>query len=201
MHGINSNRILPKFFFLAAIAAVSVFTGRVIGGTDAAPSFRHTATLEKSTLVNNPGKTEIVFSPGNKSTELVIKVIRSATKTIRLAAYSFTSKPLAEALVAAHRTGVDVQVILDKSNATAKFSSVTFLANAGIPTGIDSKHPIAHSKYMIVDNKTVQTGSFNYTKAAMKNSENVVVFWDSPEIAKTYTADWQLHWDHAVGYK
>lgn len=189
-----------KFFLLAALAAGGGLSTRVIGGTDGSPILRRDSTVEKTTVVQNPGKTEFAFSPGNESTELVVKVIRSAKKKIRLAAYSFTSAPLAEALVAAHRAGVDVQVVLDKSNATAKYSSATFLANAGVPTRIDSKHPIAHSKYMVLDDKTVETGSFNYTKAAMRNSENVLVFWDSPEIAKTYSINWQLHWDHSTVY-
>lgn len=195
-----SIRTLPKIFLLAALAAGGGLATRVNGVTDENPILRRGSTVDKSTVIENSGKTEFAFSPENESTELVIKVIRSAKKTIRLAAYSFTSAPLAEALVAAHRSGVDVQVVLDKSNATAKYSSATFLANAGVPTRIDSKHPIAHSKYMIIDDKTVETGSFNYTKAAMRNSENVVVFWDSPEIAKTYSSNWQLHWEHSTKY-
>lgn len=189
----------PRIFLLAAVAAGAGFPIRVIGETDESPMLRR-ESVARTTVVANPGKTEFAFSPGKESTDLIVKVIRSATKTIRLAAYSFTSKPLAEALISAHRRGVDVQVVLDKSNATARYSSATFLANAGVPTRIDSKHPIAHSKYMIIDDKTVETGSFNYTKAAMRNSENVVVFWDSPEIAKTYNHDWHPHWEHSAPY-
>lgn len=193
-------RSLPRIFLLAALAAGGALATRAIGVSDENHILRRGSTVDKSSVIENYGKTEFAFSPGNESTELVAKVIRSATKTIRLAGYSFTSKPLAEALVAAHRGGVDVQVVLDKSNATAKYSSATFLANAGVPTRIDSKHPIAHSKYMIIDDKTVETGSFNYTKAAKSNSENVIVFWDSSEIAKTYSANWKLHWDHSSAY-
>lgn len=196
----NFVRTLPKFILLAAIAAGGL-TISLFGGTDvnSDPILRRSSTVDKSTVFEKPGKTEIAFSPGQESTNLVLKVIRSAKRSIRLAAYAFTSKPLAEALLAAHRRGVDVQVVLDKSNATAKYSSATFLANSGIPTRIDSKHPIAHSKFMVVD-QSVQTGSYNYTKAAMRNSENVLVFWESPEIARTYSSNWQLHWDHSTPY-
>ena len=37
-------------------------------------------------------------------------------------AYSFTSAPIAKALVEAHKRGVDVRVILDKSQRTEKYS-------------------------------------------------------------------------------
>lgn len=194
----KSIRVLTKLIFLAAFAAGGVFAGRVSGGTSGSPILQSESMVDKTTVVSNAGKTEFAFSPGKESTELVAKVIRSATKTIRVSSYSFTSKPLAEDLVVAHRKGVDVKVVLDKSHATSKYSVATLLYAAGIPTRIDSKHPIAHSKYMVVDGKTVETGSFNYTKSAMRNSENVVVFWNSPEIAKTYSSNWQLHWEHSL---
>jgi phosphatidylserine/phosphatidylglycerophosphate/cardiolipin synthase-like enzyme len=80
-------------------------------------------------------------------------------------AYSFTSSPIAKALVDAQKRGVKVQVILDKSQKTERYTSATFLDNAGVPTLIDAKHAIAHNKVMIVDNQTIITDSFNFTKA------------------------------------
>lgn len=59
-----------------------------------------------------------------------------------------------------------VEVILDKSQRTEKYSSADLLAHAGIPTYIDTKHQIAHNKIIIIDTKRVLTGSFNFTKNA-----------------------------------
>lgn len=193
----KSYRTFTKLFLLTAFAVGGIVVGRVSSGTSGSPILQSESTVDKTTVVQNAGKTEFAFSPGKESTKLVSNVIRSATKTIRVSAYSFTSKPLADDLVAAHRKGVDVKVVLDKSNVTSMYSVVTVLTAAGIPTRIDSKHPIAHSKYMVVDERTVETGSFNYTKSAIRNSENVVVFWNSPEIAKTYSGNWELHWEHS----
>src|SRR5208283_3803153 len=86
-----------------------------------------------------------------------------AKRTVLVQAYSFTSAPIAKALVDAHKRGVDVEVVLDKSQKTEKYSSADFLAHAGIPTKIDSKHAIAHNKIMVIDSATVITGSFNFT--------------------------------------
>jgi phosphatidylserine/phosphatidylglycerophosphate/cardiolipin synthase-like enzyme len=78
-----------------------------------------------------------------------------------------------------------VQAVLDKSNATAKYSSATFLANMGVPTRIDYEYAIMHNKFMVIDGVTVETGSFNYTKAAEeKNAENVIILRDCPDVAK-----------------
>ena len=91
-------------------------------------------------------------------------------------AYSFTSAPIAKALVDAHKRGVTVLAMLDKSNETEKYSADTFLVNAGIQTLIDDQHAIAHNKVMVIDRATVITGSFNFTKAAEeKNAKNLLV--------------------------
>jgi len=155
-------------------------------------------TAENSVKVESAGKLEVAFSPNGGCTDLVIRVIHSAKTSIRVLAYSFTSAPIAKALVEAHKRGVDVEVVVDKSQKSAKYTSATFIANAGIPTRIDSMHAIAHNKVIIVDSRTVEQGSFNYTKAAEeKNAENVLVNWNNPKLAEVYLKDWKRHWDHS----
>jgi hypothetical protein len=64
--------------------------------------------------------------------------------------------------------------------------SATFVANAGIPIRIDSRHAIAHDEVVIVDSRTVRQGSFNFTKAAGTAMEkNVPVNWNVPRLQKT----------------
>jgi phosphatidylserine/phosphatidylglycerophosphate/cardiolipin synthase-like enzyme len=75
-----------------------------------------------------------------------VKAIGEAKTSILVQAYSFTSAPIAKALLDAHRRGVQVQVILDKSQRSEKYSSADFLANQGVPTKIDSIHAISHNK-------------------------------------------------------
>jgi phosphatidylserine/phosphatidylglycerophosphate/cardiolipin synthase-like enzyme len=74
--------------------------------------------------------------------------------------------PIAKALLDAHKRGVQVQVILDKSQRTEKYLSADFLANQEVPTKIDAVHSISHNKVMIIDGEIVITGSFNFIKAA-----------------------------------
>lgn len=94
---------------------------------------------------------EVYFSPHGGCTDAIIRELNKAKSTILVQAYSFTSAPIAEALLNAHKKGVKVEVILDKSQRTDKYSSATFLFNAGISTKIDAKHAIAHNKVMIID--------------------------------------------------
>ncbi len=141
---------------------------------------------------------EVYFSPNNGATDAIVREIDRARSEILVQAYSFTSAPIAKALLKAHRRGVKVQAILDKSQKTQKYSSASFLTNSGIPTYIDDKHAIAHNKIIIIDRAVVITGSFNFTKAAEeKNAENLLII-RSKELAKPYLENWQRHREHSA---
>jgi phosphatidylserine/phosphatidylglycerophosphate/cardiolipin synthase-like enzyme len=106
-------------------------------------------------------------------------------------AYSFTSPPIAQALVRAKERGVIVKVTLDKGQERDKHSQMGYVAKAGIPVLIDRPPGLAHNKVMIIDDAIVVTGSFNFTRAAqMRNVENLL-FIQSKSLAATYTKQWQ----------
>lgn len=147
---------------------------------------------------------ETAFSPEGQAQSLVEKVINAAHSTVRLAAYSFTSPTVVRCLIAANRRGVDVQVVVDKKASTSKAATaaLNILVNAGIPTRLNSKYAIHHDKYIIVDGLHVQTGSFNYSKAAQtSNSENVMVVWNDKEVASKYLKHWQDRFDFSRNYE
>ena len=56
----------------------------------------------------------VYFSPRPGATEAVVHELGNAKKDILVQAYSFTSTPIAKALVDAHKRGVKVAVVLDK---------------------------------------------------------------------------------------
>lgn len=93
-----------------------------------------------------------------------------------------------------------MEVILDKSQRTEKYSSADFLVNSGIRTYIDSAHAIAHNKVMIIDKHVVITGSFNFTKAPEENNaENLLLIHDK-KLASLYTKNWEEHAQHSEIY-
>ena len=144
---------------------------------------------------------QVFFSPNGGCTEAVVENLAKAKSTVLVQAYSFTSAPIAKALVDAEKRGVKVQVILDKSQRTEKYSEADFLVHEGVPTWIDAKHAIAHNKIMVIDSRTILTGSFNFTKAAENsNAENLLVIQDA-DLAAKYTVNWQAHLKHSEAYK
>ncbi len=134
---------------------------------------------------------QVCFTPGGNCTSEIVSAISDAKHSIFVQAYSFTSAPIADALDAAKQRGVDVEVILDKSQAKGRYHSASDFVSDGIPTWIDYKPAIAHNKVMIIDGATVITGSFNFTKAAQyRNAENILIIRDAG-LAAAYKQNWE----------
>ncbi|WP_339046869.1 phospholipase D family protein [Candidatus Mesenet endosymbiont of Phosphuga atrata] len=135
---------------------------------------------------------KICFTPGQNCTEEIVNMLNNAKNSILLQAYQFTSEPIVNGVIEAKRRGIEIQVILDKSQVKHKYSMVVVreLLSNKIPVWIDSKPAIAHNKVMVIDNHKVITGSFNFTAAAQKrNTENLLAI-DDAEVAKKYTENW-----------
>lgn len=141
---------------------------------------------------------KIMFSPNGGCQQAAIDAINSAKSEIHLQAYSFTSAPIANALIAAQARGVKVSAILDAgANRKNKQSQRKALAASGAEVLCDFLHPIAHSKIVICDHDTVVTGSFNFSlQAERKNAENLLVISDS-QVAEKYLVSWARHYSHA----
>ncbi|WP_345538926.1 phospholipase D family protein [Variovorax defluvii] len=138
------------------------------------------------------------FTPGH-ALRLVLDTIRGAKATLLVAAYSFTSKPVATALRDAQRRGVQVFVVVDAGEAAKGYSAARFLANERVPVRVNARYALQHNKFIVVDGAMVQTGSFNYTaSAAERNAENVLVVSNAPDLAARYGREWRRLWDEGT---
>ena len=138
------------------------------------------------------------FVPEERCTGEIVAALDGARTAIRVQAFAFSSRPIAAALKAAHNRGVDVQVVVDRSNERYRGGVTDLLVSSGVPVFVDYSPAIAHSKVMIVDGHLVVGGSFNYSAAAdSRNAENVT-FLDSPVVAGWFLANWQSRRDVSV---
>mgnify|MGYP005614674281 FL=1 len=140
------------------------------------------------------------FTPGQDCTHQITDHISKADHSILVQAYSFTSKDIADELIEAKNRGVKVKVLLDKSQRKQKYSLLHYIADTGIPVWIDSKPAIAHNKVMIIDEKEVITGSFNFTDAAQKRNAENVVFITDIKLAEEFIENWQNREHHSIPY-
>jgi phosphatidylserine/phosphatidylglycerophosphate/cardiolipin synthase-like enzyme len=134
----------------------------------------------------------VCFTPGENCTQEIVDEINRAQQSIEVQSYSFTSKPIALALVQAAKRSVKVRIIFDRSQFNCHhFSYASYFLRNNIRVWDDADLDIAHNKVMIFDNKIVETGSFNYTKAAQQyNAENVLII-ENPSLANEYHQNWE----------
>jgi phosphatidylserine/phosphatidylglycerophosphate/cardiolipin synthase-like enzyme len=146
----------------------------------------------------HPASIEAMFSPKGGCTDAIIREIGHARHEVHVLAYSFSSKPIAQALVDAKLRGVHVEIILDHSNEKEAYSDLHFFAEQGLVPVIDAQHAIAHNKVILIDNHTVLTGSFNFThQAEAENAENLLIIKGHLELVHAYRQNFASHKAHA----
>jgi phosphatidylserine/phosphatidylglycerophosphate/cardiolipin synthase-like enzyme len=142
---------------------------------------------------------ESYFSPKGGCAEAVVRQVNNARHEILMQAYSFTCPDIAAALVAARKRGVSVTILLDQSNEAETYSELKDLEQHGLKPMIDASHAIAHNKIMIIDCRTLITGSFNFTRQAdHQNAENLLIFHHHSELIDRYKQNFRAHKDHCL---
>jgi phosphatidylserine/phosphatidylglycerophosphate/cardiolipin synthase-like enzyme len=127
----------------------------------------------------------------------IVAELGAARSEVLVQAYSFSCPEIANALIAAAARKVRVTILLDRSNEAESYSELGDLAKHGLEVWIDGVHAIAHNKVIVIDGRTVVTGSFNFTRQAEhENAENLLILKDHRELAVRYRANFQAHRDH-----
>jgi phosphatidylserine/phosphatidylglycerophosphate/cardiolipin synthase-like enzyme len=131
------------------------------------------------------------FTSGQDCTNAIVQAIDAANKELLVQAYGFTSCPIIAAIGRAKKRGVKVKVLLDLTNEQERYAGViAFLRDRAIEPLIDHTVKIQHNKVIVIDLRSVLTGSFNFTASAQKrNAENLVII-RSRRNAREYRRNW-----------
>lgn len=152
------------------------------------------------------GSIEAAFGPESGAEALILKNINGAKSTVRVAAFAFSSPVIVDALVAARRRGVDVRLVVDHRHNVehdAKgigHKALDAMIKAGAAVRTNDHYRIHHDKFIVIDARHVQTGSYNYAVSANRNSENVLVVWNDPALAAQYLAHWEARFREGTPY-
>ena len=142
----------------------------------------------------------VCFSPEENCAAFADRAIGNAEREILVGAYGLTNgSGIVEALIHAKERGIDVRLIADKTTPCERNSAVEPLAAAGLPIWIDDQARIAHAKTMVIDGAITLTGSYNWTRGAAANSENLNLI-SSPAVAAAYAAHWRQRLAVSVRY-
>ena len=148
--------------------------------------------MSESSTLDNLWNTDEYFNCNAGITKLVVASISSAKQSIHAAVYDFNNPDIAYALISAKRNHpqLDIQVIADKANLTDTNSMIAVLKDNDIPVYIASAYAIMHNKFIVIDNQSVEYGSFNYSTTAATRQANNAIWIDNSNIATSYTERW-----------
>ena len=150
-------------------------------------------TARQTSEIANPSDSTITafFSPKGGIEQQILTSITAAMKTIEMAAYAFTNENIAKALIDAVKRGVKVSLVMDKSQTKGSQASLhDELEKAGTAIRLISPPGgIMHDKFIIVDGKNVEWGSYNYTGRAEKTNFENATFMSNGNLAQKYRSD------------
>ena len=140
-------------------------------------------------MLNDGTKILTYFAPDNDTISPLLKEINSATSSIHFMAFSFTHDELGKAMQEQFKMGIPVNGVFDanQKKRDREYSEYDSMKRAGLSVRLDKEEGTMHHKVIIIDDETVITGSYNFSKNAEKrNSENLLIIKGNKEIARAY---------------
>jgi len=135
------------------------------------------------------------FEPAGDACENIVGFISRCEKRLDICAYYLTSNAITTAIAGAVKRKVKVRILADKTNSSSKGSDVILFAQADMPCKVNDKSVrYMHNKFMIGDKKAIITGSFNFTKNAERNAENIVIV-RLLKVVKEYQKEFNRLWE------
>lgn len=143
-------------------------------------------------LTINGVQVENYFSPVDNVMDKLVSYVQGAQKSIRFMIFTYTDTDLANAMIARNQAGVDTEGVIE--NRGASEGAMVPLFCAKVPVKVDGNKYTMHHKIIVIDESTVITGSFNFTKSAdQENDDNVLVIHNS-DLAKLYLQEFDRVW-------
>ena len=106
-------------------------------------------------------------------------------------AFSFTSDVIGETMIEKFKEGITVEGVFEKRGSGSEHSEFTKMLIEGVPVIKDHNRNVMHHKVIIIDDRIVITGSFNFSKNANRSNDENIVIIDSPEIAAQYNDEFR----------
>ena len=136
------------------------------------------------------------FTPRGTAAE-IIKAIDAARKSLVVANFSFTHGDLIETLKRAKDRGLSIRIVFDRYQygflkEMAEMHELGF--DVRLSNGKDGQKGVMHNKFVVLDGKLVETGSFNWTFNGELNNYENAAFLDAPDDAAAWTAYFERIW-------
>lgn len=117
--------------------------------------------------------------PDPTAIQELIRRIDQARSSIFVAMFTLTQNDLIDALIRAKKRGIDVKLAIDRYTARgASKKGVQKLLEAGLEIFHSVGLPLLHHKWAYIDQKELILGSTNWTEAAFRKNDDLLLFLD-----------------------
>ncbi len=119
-------------------------------------------------------KIDLSFLPDDKAAlERLVSLMDQAKKTMRIAMFTWTHPKLTQAVINAHRRGVNVEAYVDFHSGRGVSAEVVHnLAKAGVKVSLSQGSGLLHFKTLYIDDAILVNGSANWTRAAFTQNDD-----------------------------
>jgi phosphatidylserine/phosphatidylglycerophosphate/cardiolipin synthase-like enzyme len=133
------------------------------------------------------------FSPGESCKSQIIFHLKSAQSKIDVCVFTITDNEISKEIEAAYRRKIALRIITDNDKAFDEGSDIQRLEQMGIFVRKDKTPLHMHHKFAIFDEKILLTGSYNWTRGAAEQQENLLVTKDKKLILQ-YAEEFENLW-------
>lgn len=134
---------------------------------------------------------EVWFSPDDGVGARLVELVRAAEGRIDIMAFNLTLDAMGDVLGERFAEGVFVRGVIEADQSTNPGSELEFLRKMGMDLRLDGNPNSMHHKVMILDERVVVTGSYNFSRSAEAvNDENVMIIHD-PGLAAEFLAEFE----------
>ncbi|XP_063981751.1 mitochondrial cardiolipin hydrolase [Diachasmimorpha longicaudata] len=139
---------------------------------------------------------DIPHCPGRNIKKLV-NFFDSVKETLDVCIYILTYKDISDAIIRAHRRGINIRLIVDSgmSETSSCSTQLSRMRRAGIKIRMHrSTVSLMHHKFAIRDEKLMILGSSNWTMQAFFGNYDASLITNEPELVRVFSTEFNRMW-------
>ncbi len=141
------------------------------------------------------------FSPGTACRDAIIHQLNIANSDLRICVFTISDDLITDAIIKAKKRGINILILTDNDKLYDLGSDINRLAGEGIEIKVDNTSNHMHHKFMLVDDRILVNGSYNWTRSAAKfNQENIIVTADRT-LMNMFQKEFDKLWKEMTAYK
>jgi len=136
-------------------------------------------------------RVKVYFSPADGVAKYVLQRLAAAKRSIHFMTFSYTADAISDAMIAKLKAGLVVRGVFERQNAAGSGADFSRLKQGGVDVLEDGNCYILHHKVIVIDERTVITGSYNFTGSAEKDNDENLVIVDDRALAQAYLEEFE----------